>query len=139
MTARDVENVFVDIVEQAKVLDPVNTRNWFDKLTVLDFEGGALEVGCPDEATAQFLSDKCKSGFMHAAQQITGHLVSVSFNVDTRKDSGRFLRPRQPGLRLNPDYTFANFVVGPSNRLAHASCVAVSQSPGLAPWTKGFV
>jgi chromosomal replication initiator protein len=33
-------------------------------------------------------------------------------------------------LRLHPDYTFENFVVGPSNRLAHASCVAVSQSPG---------
>jgi len=35
-----------------------------------------------------------------------------------------------PGLKLHPDYTFDNFVVGPSNRLAHASCVAVSQSPG---------
>jgi chromosomal replication initiator protein len=33
-------------------------------------------------------------------------------------------------LKLHPDYTFANFVVGPCNRLAHASCVAVSRSPG---------
>ena len=32
-------------------------------------------------------------------------------------------------MRLHPDYTFENFVVGPSNRLVHASCVAVSQSP----------
>ncbi len=37
---------------------------------------------------------------------------------------------RDPALSLHPDYTFENFVVGPSNRLAHASCVAVSQSLG---------
>ena len=36
----------------------------------------------------------------------------------------------EPGPRLHPDYTFDNFVVGPSNRLAQASCVAVSQSLG---------
>lgn len=31
---------------------------------------------------------------------------------------------------LNPRYTFSNFVVGKKNELAHAACVAVSDSPG---------
>ncbi|MGC8977231.1 MAG: chromosomal replication initiator protein DnaA [Candidatus Ratteibacteria bacterium] len=35
-------------------------------------------------------------------------------------------------LSLNPEYTFENFVVGPCNHLAHAACVAVCQSPGIA-------
>lgn len=35
-------------------------------------------------------------------------------------------------VTLNPEYTFENFVVGPCNKLAHAACVAVSQSPGVA-------
>src|SRR3989304_7269458 len=33
---------------------------------------------------------------------------------------------------LNPKYTFENFVVGPSNRLAHAACVAASENPAKA-------
>ena len=57
MVSREVEDIFADILERAKALDPVNTRKWFDKLTVLYFNGGSLELGCPDEATAQFLRD----------------------------------------------------------------------------------
>jgi len=130
LAARAVEDIFADILERAKALDPVNTRRWFEELTVLHFDGGSLGVGCPDDATVQFLRDNCKSGFTHAAQQITGRLVSIDFGVSRRRQS--FSPPERSGprLRLNPDYTFDNFVVGPSNRLAHASCVAVSQSPG---------
>jgi len=36
------------------------------------------------------------------------------------------------GDRLNPKYTFENFVIGASNRFAHAAAVAVAESPGKA-------
>jgi chromosomal replication initiator protein len=130
LAAREVEDIFADIVERAKVLDPVNTRRWFEELTVIHLSGGSLEIGCPDEAMFQFLRDNCKSSFTLAAQQITGHLVTIDFNVDHHKKFLRRLGRSEPELKLHPDYTFDNFVVGPSNRLAHASCVAVSQSPG---------
>ena len=126
----EVEEIFADILERAKALDPANTRKWFEKLAVLHFDGGSFRIGCPDEATVQYLQDNCKSSFTRAAQQITGHLVTLEFSVDAgvKADSGD--RRYQPSLKLHPDYTFDNFVVGPSNRLAHASCIAVSQSPG---------
>ena len=142
MAAREVEDIFTDIISRTKTLDPANARKWFDKLTVLHMDGGSLGIGCPDEATVQFLQDNCKSSFTRAAQQITGHLVTVDFRVG---GSGEFDGSSQHSgsdgiilhkehksgrLKLHPDYTFDNFVVGPSNRLAHASCVAVSQSPG---------
>ncbi len=130
MAAREVENIFTDILERARSLDPVNTRKWFDKLTVVQLSGGSLVIGCPDEAKVQFLQDNCKSSFARAAQQITGHLISVDFNVGHKKKTSHHSAARSDELKLHPDYTFDDFVVGPSNRLAHASCVAVGQSPG---------
>lgn len=130
MSAREVENIFTEIIERAKGLDPANARKWFDDLTVIHFDGGSIGIGCPDESNVRFLDANCRSSFTRAAQQITGHLVTVEFLVGTVGDVGPKLQPSWPGPALHPDYTFDDFVVGPSNRLAHASCVAVSQSVG---------
>ena len=47
----------------------------------------------------------------------------------TPKGSGA---QRRLGNPLNPNYTFDKFVVGPCNRLAHASALAIGENPGHA-------
>ncbi|QPZ38540.1 chromosomal replication initiator protein DnaA [Paramicrobacterium chengjingii] len=42
------------------------------------------------------------------------------------------LPARQNDTRLNPKYSFDNFVIGQSNRFAHAAAVAVSEAPAKA-------
>ena len=130
MAAQEVEDIFADILDRAKTLDPASVRRWFEKLTVIQLSGGSLDIGSPDEATAQFLRDNCKDNFTRAAQQITGRLVTVEFNVVSHDDTGRGSKRNVLGPKLHPDYTFDDFVVGPSNRLGHASCIAVSHSLG---------
>ena len=129
LTVPDTSEVLGRVLGRVRTLDPVNTRAWFDDLEVLAFDGGTLEVGCPDEAKAQFLQDNCLGNFTQSAQNVTGHLISVKFGVSDKK-STVMPSPSQSTIRLHPDYTFDSFVIGPSNRLAHASCIAVSNSPG---------
>jgi chromosomal replication initiator protein len=127
---QDTAEVFSNILDQAKVIDPVNTRKWFDELVPLKFDGGLLEIGCPDESKARYLRENCLANFTKAAQNVTGHLVGTKFSVTDMAHSRLEDEESQWSLKLHPDYSFDSFVVGPCNRLAHASCVAVSHSPG---------
>jgi len=133
LAARDLAAIFAEVIDRVRALDPANARRWFDQLTPLHLDGGSLGVGCPDQAQLQFLQDRCKEAFTRAAQRVTGHLVVVEFQLTSpgpSKGTVAAVTQSTAGPRLHPDYTFENFVVGPSNRLAHASCVAVSQSLG---------
>jgi len=129
LASQDTAELFAQIVQRVRVLDPVHSRKWFEDLTLVRLDAGILEVSCPDEAAAQFLEDHCLGVFTQAAQNVTGHLVGVRF-VSRQANGSTVAAADAPGVRLHPDYTFESFVVGPCNRLAHASCVAVSHAPG---------
>jgi len=130
LARQQVEQIFADIVTRARRLDAHNSRSWFDDLRLVRLDGGSLLIACDDHSKQQYLQDNCRKTFICAAQQITGHLVTVGFVADGELKDGSVQQAYQRPFKIHPDYTFDNFVVGPSNRLAHASCIAVSQSPG---------
>lgn len=130
MAAKNSKDIFYSIVDRVKILDPVNSRKWFNDLTLKSFDSGLLEIGCRDSDSRGFLTDNCLESFTRAAQQITGYLVTIGFSIDGQVRQNIAAGDSDDGIRLHPDYTFDNFVVGPGNRLVHASCIAVSKSPG---------
>ena len=111
-------------------------KPWFNSLEAVQLENGVLEIRAHSASHARYLREHGTEPFTRSAQAVTGRLVGVRF-VSSRNQSSQAApsgTPLEGDLHqtLKEDYTFDTFVVGPCNRLAHAACVAVSESPGQA-------
>ncbi|MBA7514021.1 Chromosomal replication initiator protein DnaA [subsurface metagenome] len=62
--------------------------------------------------------------------EVSEEIRKEEVSVEPKKAKAK--KPIKPigELKLNPAYTFENFVVGPSNRFTHAATQAVAKSPG---------
>ncbi|HLL66600.1 MAG TPA: chromosomal replication initiator protein DnaA [Micromonosporaceae bacterium] len=84
----------------------------------------------------QVMGGQVPGGQMTGGQGSGGHLRNEATLRPTAAGTGRDDRrgsgPDTAGNRLNPKYTFETFVIGSSNRFAHAASVAVAESPAKA-------
>ena len=62
----------------------------------------------------------------------SSHGTAWSRSGSTPTPGGRASSTERVPLQLNPNYTFDKFVVGPCNRLAQASALAIGENPGSA-------
>ena len=121
------------LVDAVRAEFPELYRSWFTELPPGTLAGGELLVCVNDSAKLRFLRDSCRAAFVQAAMALTGHLISVRFVAAPGHDHTTLASSANTTLDLTPlsaDYTFDQFVVGPSNRLAHAACRAVCTQPG---------
>ena len=98
---------------------------------------GRLDVRSPVELP-EVAVDRLRGAIASAAAQASGRPVEVQLHPPPAAGQLNlpFLRRAETEpheqLRLNPNFTFDNFIVAPSNRLAHAACVAACEAPGKA-------
>ncbi len=108
---------------------------WLEPLSPVALEGDTLTVGAPDGSRA-WVAERFARVLEAAAQTVLERRVSVDvIAAGSRAAHGAGLPAGPHAGRptpLNPKHTFDQFVIGDSNRLAHAAALAVAELPGQA-------
>lgn len=127
---------------QVQVSKP-NYRTWFSTTTGLSFQDSRFTVGVPNTFAAEYLDRNQRSLIESALIGVVGKAVSVIFHVTGKSNGNGSHSGNGNGsadislphidpvfTKLNPHYSFENFVEGPNNRLARAASQSVAQNPG---------
>ncbi len=105
-----------------------NFRTWLGGTVGLGDEGDDFVIGVPNTFVAEFLERNLRSLIERVLAKLTKREVTARFRV-----GGGETAPVSRDIPLplfNPRYTFDSFVVGDSNRLAHAAALKVAEEPG---------
>ena len=125
---------------QGKV-SPANYQTWLKNTVGLTYSDSCFTVGVPSSFVTESLEKRLHPLIEKTLIGIAGKPLSVQFQVHLGNGDGELAPPvpsapastnykQRAAPRLNRKYTFASFIVGSSNRLAHAAALGVAENPG---------
>ena len=124
----DIWEEIIKILSQK--LTPTAIKTWFEDCTPVEIDGSTLVL----HTTSDFKRDIIVSRFGDTIRDVLSDLFSCDFEITvlTDKEINDYKQDKQDQNRLPEleDYTFDRFVVGPSNKFAHAAALSVAEEPG---------
>jgi chromosomal replication initiator protein len=115
---------------------------WVRNTEFVSYEDGCFIIGVQNAYARDWLENRLASTTTRILTGIMNRTVEVRFTVwqnniepiETEEDENFIQNTTSftSNGSLNPRYTFENFVVGASNRLAHAASLAVAEKPSQA-------
>jgi chromosomal replication initiator protein len=119
---------------------------WLAALEYRDWDGEQLLLNAP-ASTRSWLGDRFGRTLERCARSVLGERTRVRLQSEGDAGSSRPTAnsragtdhrpepeppPVSPRPSINPRYSFDQFIIGQSNRLAHAAALAVAELPGQA-------
>ena len=111
-------------------LGAVTVSAWFDDAEVVELNETNLILYSPSDFRREIIRRRCTDYIQDALKEVFNSdaklLVFGDEELNARKAKGK----SSATMDFNPQFTFDNFVVGPSNRFAHSAAIAVTKNPG---------
>ena len=110
-------------------LSETTINTWFDEVTVVTIEDSAFVLHCSNT----FKKNTIEARFLPHIKAALKDLFSTDFDVAvlTEGELDTYQQPAKSSfLPGTEEYTFERFVVGSSNKFAHAAARAVADNPG---------
>ena len=103
---------------------------WFDDTQVLELTEDHLIIYCPDEFRRDTIANRCAPYIHDALQEMFESKAKLRVLDDEQLEKYQNKDTRVI-MDINPNFTFQNFVVGPTNQLANNAAKAVVDNPGM--------
>ena len=111
-------------------LSTITVSSWFDDTEVVELTEEKLILYSPDEFRRGMIANRCADHIHDALQEIFHSDAKLVVFNDEQLEEYRSKGKRTTAMDFNPQFSFDNFIVGGSNRLAHGAALAVADHPG---------
>lgn len=123
-------------------LTEVSYNTWIKSITPLSMDDSTITLGVPNNFTKDILVGRYNDLLVNSIKVTTSKTYSLNFVINS-EDMTPKAAPKRATVQetvasnvlsssLNPKYKFKSFVIGNSNRFAHAASLAVAESPAKA-------
>jgi chromosomal replication initiator protein len=134
LTAEGVWNEISGRLREA--MSETTFATWFDQVGVIEVNDRELVLGVPNDFTRDWIDGHFVDMIGAALGEIAGErgvrLLVRERQSEAQERSEAPRRREQPRVGMNAKYTFDSFVIGSSNRFAHAAALAVAEAPAQA-------
>ena len=139
----DLKQIWAKTLETIKSeLSEVSFNTWIKSCEPISISSDTITISVPNSFTQDILDKRYKDLVANSIEVVCSKLYKIEFVIASEAYENEELKNTsseksivvndEMSSTLNPKYTFNSFVIGNSNRFAHAASLAVAESPAKA-------